>query len=170
MEPEFNPELQDDYIRYLDRLFEFQETRQSTLDNKMTQVLGQTGVVFTLITIFAPFLYGNLEGYSTCVKWLFFGVFIAALICFITSILFASKTLNVKNYNYMVGNVSTIKKDHKDKSDFIDEEINDLIMSVEYNINTNNSKGDSLITSQKFFTYGIGIISLLVVLLFVIPN
>lgn len=157
--------MEKEYLRYLDTIFKYEEDRQKTIENKLSQLIGQTGLVFALSSLFIPLFYGHLKNTSFYFVFGCIILFVIALVMLSWCILIVTKTLDVRLYKYMTGSVSSLNKPYDTIQDFNKIEIEDLKKCIETNSQTNNIKATHLILASRKFAIGIisiGILSLLI--------
>lgn len=158
--------INDEKVRYLERLFDQEEDRRKTIDGKLTSLVGQSGIVFTVSSLILPFLYNKADSINSCLL-IFISVFYFLIFAlFIASILFASQIFNISSYNYMIGGPDIVKT-NDDEDKMKKEEIQDLQESIEHNVKLNDKKGSILILSGKFFAAGLSLISIIIILSFI---
>jgi len=155
--------MNEEKIRYLERLFDNEEDRRNTLDGKLSTLVGQNGIVFTISSLILPFLYERADKINIHILIFIGFIYILISVVFILSILYSSQIFNIGKYGYMNGTPDTVLKYESD-DEFKKEELKDLIKSIEYNADLNNKKGTLLIKSGKLFTFGISMISLIIIL------
>lgn len=157
--------MEKEYLRYLDSLFEYEEDRQKTIENKLSHLIGQTGLVFALSSLFIPLFYSYLRNTSFCLVIVCVILFVIALVMLSWCILIVTKTLDVRHYKYMTGSISSLNKQYDTIQDFNKMEIEDMKKCIETNSITNNLKATHLIRASRKFAIGIisiGILSLVI--------
>lgn len=156
-----NTQLKLDYLKSLDA----QEVeRQTTIDTKTSQLIGQTGVIFSLVGLFIPMYIDKFSQLNLIYQVIIIAVFLFTLLFYLLAIAHATKYLNVKNYKYAQRSTETVKKNYEKNKDFRIEEVKDLIYSIEKNTGINNRKAGNLIYGYRAFRAGnilIGILSVL---------
>lgn len=161
----FNKKTYKEQLRYLKDLFDYQESRQVTIENKLSQLIGQTGIVFSLMSLFIPLFYKEFLLFGTGAKIVLLTPFIISLYKFLFSIHHSAKSLDISKDNYSTGSPTTVTKNHPTPEDFIEEEIKDLFTSITTNSNLNDKKADKLVIAQQYFRRGIYFFGILVVFL-----
>lgn len=136
-------------LDFLQELNAFQKNRQTVIENKNSQLLGQASITVSVVALFVPLLLGELKKVDI---WLVSVLTIAFLftLCFYFSAIFhILKTLNIKKYPYASSTPqSAIKPTTKE---LIKERIADLLYSLRQNEKQDNLKGDNLIMGAKSF-------------------
>jgi len=160
----FNVGKQKEHLRYLKELFDYQETRQSTIENKLSQLMGQTGIIFSLTSLFIPLFHKEFSSYELYTRLLLLIPFIISLTMFLVSIYYSTKSLDISKDRYSAGSPKTVTNYYLNTEEFIKVEINDLFTSIVTNTHLNNNKADKLINAQKYFRRGIIILGLLLII------
>jgi len=139
--------LHRDFLKSL----ETEENNRLTLiENKTTQLVAQTGVIFALLSLFIPLVNDKIDSFN--LKLLIFIPLGLAFLFYLLTIHNAAKNFNVKKFNYIRSLPTNVIK-HKDGTieDFLEEEINDLLLSTKTNLEINNDKASNLIYSYNCF-------------------
>lgn len=163
------------HLDYLREVSKEQDDRQSTIENKTSQLVGQSSVVFSLFTLFVPLFYDRFTGLDLWIKGLLVFFFLLAFAFYLLTILHATRTLKINKYSYSTRDPDTVITVKGGPGKFMAEEIEDLIFSIKTNAHINNQKGTNLIRAHRTFFIGNLIYALLVVvvcsqLLFVVPQ
>lgn len=139
--------LHRDFLKSL----EAEENNRLTLiENKTTQLVAQTGVIFALLSLFIPLVIDKIDSFY--LKVLIFIPLGLAFLFYLLTIHNAAKNFNVKNFKYsrsLPKNVVTFQDGTAE--DFLIEEINDLLHSTKVNTKINNKKADNLLFSYNSF-------------------
>lgn len=131
-----------------------ESNRLTLLENKTTQMIAQTSVIFALLSLAIPLVIDKVDAFHLKIF-----VFIPLLLAFsfyLLTIHNAAKNYNVKKFNYS-RSLPTNVIEFKDASaeDFLIEEINDLLYSTKTNLQINNVKASNLIHSYNCFKIAI---------------
>jgi hypothetical protein len=54
-------DFNDQHVNYLLRIFENEENRLNKLENKITQIIAQSGLIISIITFIIPLFYETLK-------------------------------------------------------------------------------------------------------------
>ncbi len=157
--------MEKEHLRYLDILFGYEEDRQKTIENKLSQLIGQSGLVFALSSLFIPLFYSHLKYASSCFIIICIFLFLVSLGMLSWCILIVTKTLDVRHYKYMTGSITSLDKNYETIQDFNKMEIKDMKNCIKTNSETNNLKATHLISASRKFAIGIisiGILSLVI--------
>lgn len=161
----FNKDLLDDYVSYLLRIFENEDRRLNIIESKITRLIGQSGLMISIIAFIIPLFYDKLNCLNLPFKITLGLIFIITILLIGVSIYSASEVLKIHKFNYADCSVETLKKDFKKGQDFKEEYIADLIYSINNNRKLNDIKGTILIKANKFFIYGVYSLIILAILL-----
>jgi len=152
-------------VGYLKSLDSQEGTRLSVIETKTSQVIGQTAIIFSLLSIFISNYLTNLKNAPFFIQASLIFVFILTLFFYLVTIFQATKYLNIGRYAYGQRSVSTVQKIFKNEDEFKIEEIKDLIYSIERNIKVNNQKSNNLLYAYRSFRIGTILIGLLAIML-----
>ncbi|MCZ2483907.1 hypothetical protein G9H64_13145 [Aquirufa nivalisilvae] len=160
-------EVAKSYLNYLKELDTYNKERRITIENKNSQLVGQASIVTSIFSLFIPYLVQNNEIISLFYKFFLILTFLFIYIHFLLSILHALNTLKINKYAYVNRSTDTITKINRAKNEleFYNEEISDLIFSINRNKNLDNQKGDNLIFSTRCFeiaNIGFAILTMLI--------
>ena len=135
---------------FLKSIIAEENNRLTLIENKTTQLVAQTGVIFALLSLFIPMIVDKID--TAPLKILFLFTLLLAFLLYLLAIHHAVKNFNVKNFNYMGSSRKNVI-DYQDESvnKFLVEEINDLLDSTKTNNEINNAKADNLIYSSNSF-------------------
>lgn len=133
---------------FLKTLESEENSRLTLIENKTTQLVAQTGVIFALMSLFIPLIIDRIDIYY--LKLLIFIPLVLAFIFYLLTIHRAAKNFNLRNFVYSRSMATNVIK-HKDNSaqDFLVEEINDLLYGIKKNTETNDVKASNLIYSYN---------------------
>src|SRR6185312_4635383 len=120
--------LAKNYLKYLEDLFSYQKSRQETIENKNSQLLGQASVVISIVAFFIPLFYDKFGDIDPSLKWTSIILFVLAVFHYSMTIYNAGLILQINKYPYSVGGTSTITKENRAivEIDFVNEQIEDL--------------------------------------------
>lgn len=146
----------DTAIRYLDYLKELdqnQRDRGTTIENKNSLMIGQASIVTSIFALFIPLL---VDKFNEINIYLLLGlsiVFLLVLGHYLLSIIHAIQTLLINKYPYKARSIITITKEDRanDELGFLNEEISDLVSSLDHNREMNDRKGGNLILAARCF-------------------
>ena len=156
------------YLSYLKELHEYQKERRTTIENKNSQMVGQASIVASIVALFIPLLFEQLNNLDIFQRLILVVLFLGVMGFYLLSISHALQTLIVNKYKYPARDIKSVTKpDRKVKEiDFINSEIEDLVFIINYTTYLDNLKGENLIFSARCFkigNLGFGLITLVLV-------
>jgi hypothetical protein len=167
--PSGDIKIAERYLTYLKEIDNYQKDRRTTIENKNSQLVGQASVVTSIFALFVPLLFDNFDGITNSFKILITVIFLVVLFHYLLAIFHAIKTLKINKYKYATRSTSTITKLQRavTELDFVNEEISDLIFTVNQTAPIDNLKGENLILGSRCFeiaNMGFGLMTLLIIL------
>lgn len=144
------------YLSYLKEIHEYLRDRRAAIEDKNSQLVGQSSIVTSIFALFIPLLINNLNCLTLWIKILLSLLFLFVMFHYLISIIHAIKTLTVEKYSYPHGATSTVtKSDRKENEiDFINSEIKDLVYIINNTTPLDNIKGNNLIYGARCFKIG----------------
>jgi len=149
---------------FLKSALEEENNRLIAIEGKTNQLVSQTSVVFSLLSLTIPILIDKLADANIIIKIILLSLVLAAFAFYILAIFNALKNFNVKNFNYFVagpGNVLDFMNNTEEE--FEAELVRDYLDSINNNIAVNNIKATNLLHSNNAFKIGNIITMILVV-------
>ena len=156
-------DLKTGYLKALDAQ---EVSRQTIIESKTSQLIGQAGIIFSLLSLFISNYFSKFRDLPLLIQFFFIFLFLVILFLYLTTIFQATKYLNIIKYAYAQRSVSTVMAKFDKEDDFKVEEIKDLIYSIERNTKVNNQKCNNLIYAYRSFrigTIGVGLLSVLLI-------
>lgn len=151
---------------YLKDIVAEEDNRLVSIETKTAQLISQTGLVFSLLSLFVPFILDDILVLNINIKIPFVSLLVLAYLFYILAIHSSLRNYNVKNFEYGRNDPSTVIKHQSIKQkEFIKIEIRDALYCITKNIGLNNQKATHLLRGYHFFRYGIISTSILVTLL-----
>ena len=137
---------------FLKTALEEENNRLGFIENKTSQIISQTSIVFSLIGLFIPIIIDKFGDIFLWIKFILIILILFAFALYLLSITNALKNFNVNQFRYPVpypGNVL----DFKDKSAeaFNSEIIRDYLYCINESIVINNKKATNLLHAYKTF-------------------
>jgi hypothetical protein len=152
----FTKELTESHISFLKDIEQHEENRLSGIESKLSSIIGQSGIIFTLIALFIPLFLNDLNQLPILLKIFYCTLFAGGLIFFTKSILAASATLKINDFPYARPDInSTFAETTKEKSVLFEGQVKDLITTIEVNTASNTKKGHNLMIAHRAFVYGL---------------
>lgn len=137
--------------------------RLIAIEGKTNQLVSQTSVVFSLLSLTIPILIDKLDNTNIVIRILLIFLVLIAFAFYSLAIFNALKNFNVKNFKYFVSspeNVLNLKAKSEEK--FEAEVVRDYLDSINNNISVNNTKATNLLHSNNAFKIG-NIITILII-------
>jgi hypothetical protein len=140
--------------------------RLALIENKSSQLVSQTGIIFSLLSLFIPIFIDKVSGQILVFRLLFLVLLVLAFAFYVLTVRNAIKNLNIKNFNYSTPSPNDVIK-YQDKSpkEFSAIEIKALLHGANQNTKMNNKKGTNLIHSYNSFKTANFFTALLVILI-----
>lgn len=127
-----------------------ENSRLTTIENKTSQLVSQTALIFALLTLFIPIIIDKIELVYLRAAFLFLLFFVFTF--YLLTIHNAAKNYNVKNFIYGRSSPEEVEN-YKDKTNiqFLANDIKNLLITIPINIETNNKKATNVIYSYNSF-------------------
>lgn len=161
---------------YLKNLEDEESSRLTLIEGKTSQLISQTGIIFSLLSLFVPILIDKVNDLNFLVKLLLLILLITAFFFYMLTIRNALKNFNVKNFTYSKPSPKNVLNlQDKGLGVFYAEEVRDLLYCINENLKINNRKATNLLHSYNSFkiantSTGILVAVFSIVLLFFNPN
>lgn len=161
---------------FLRSMFDQEESRMAAIENKTSQLVAQTGIVFSLLSLFVPIFLDKASSFSITIKLFLIGMLIMTFLCYGLTITNALKNYRINKFKYAKPSPNNVLllKDRTVRA-FWAEEVRDLLRSIKINENINNRKGTNLLHAYKAFNLanvfaGILVVFFAVTILFLKPE
>jgi hypothetical protein len=159
----------DQHLAFIKDTFEKENDRKAVLESKGAQLLGQAGLVLSLVSILIPLLSDGLRH----LPWLLgavAGLFTATMVLFTNAVFHASSLTKVWRWNYMQPGAENVFKQYdlpanSGQEPYKSELIADYYQSYKHNLSVNNQKANYLSFAANSFTSALLLMGLLVLLL-----
>ena len=143
-----------------------ENSRLGLIENKTSQLVSQTGIIFSLLSLFIPIFIDKVSGQTLGVRLLFLVILILAFLFYMLTIRNAIKNFNIKSFIYSKPSpTNVLKYQNKTIDEFTAIEIKDLLHGANQNLKTNNTKATNLIHSYNAFKVANTLTALLGVLI-----
>jgi hypothetical protein len=148
---------------FLKSILEEENNRLGFIENKTSQIISQTSIVFSLLGLFVPVIMDKFENISLFLKISIIVLLLVTFLFYLLSITNALKNFNIKKFNYPRANPANVL-DFKTESieDFNAELVRDYLYSIDKAVKINNEKGTNLLHAHKSFKLGIFLTGILV--------
>lgn len=140
------------HLAYLYKLDEDENDRLTLLENKTSQLIAQTGIIFSLLSLFVPLLIDKTAELHIYIKVTLLVILLLAFSCYMLTIKNALKNFKVTNFPYSkpsAKNVITFQG--KPMAEFYSEIIKDILHGLQVNKKLNNIKASNLLHSYTAF-------------------
>lgn len=141
----------EEKLAYLRGIYDEENQRQSIVEGKNAQLLGQSGVILSLVGLFIPMYFDKFINSGMFFQILLLTGFLSTLSFYFITIFKSSKYLNADGANYVRKSPGTVDQAFSSKEEFYKEEINDLLVSINSNLLINNQKVKDLKSSYNNF-------------------
>lgn len=153
------------HLETLNELYENEEQRGQAIEAKLSTLINNSGIILALIAFIVPLLYDHSAKIECCFKSVIIAVFVLCLAFILYGVFIAAKTLNSAKFVYHRFSAKSVLKDTGNKEEFLRDKIIYLEKFIQANTNTNNTRANILIKSQRFFKYGLLLIGALSIIL-----
>lgn len=137
---------------YLKNLEDEESSRLAIIESKTSQLISQTGIIFSLLSLFVPILIDKATSLHFFVKLLLLMLLISAFSFYMLTIRNALKNFNVKNFTYSKPSPKNVLNlQNKSLDVFYAEEVRDLLYCINQNFKINNRKATNLLHSYNSF-------------------
>jgi len=140
---------------FLKNVLEDENNRLGFIENKTSQIISQTSIVFSLVGLFVPIIMDRFEGALILLKVFIIILLLITFSLYLLSITNALKNFDIKNFRYPYTNPANVL-DFKDKSieEFNSELIRDYLFCINKGVQINNEKATNLLHAYKAFKLG----------------
>lgn len=140
---------------FLKSVLEDENNRLSFIENKTSQIISQTSIVFSLVGLFVPIIMDRFEDASIILKVSIIILLLVTFSFYLLSITNALKNFDVKKFKYPYTNPANVL-DFKAKSieEFNSELVRDYLFSINMSVKINNEKATNLLHAYKAFKLG----------------
>ncbi|MCR5890626.1 hypothetical protein LRS06_23135 [Hymenobacter sp. J193] len=161
----------DQHLEFIKDTFEKEDERKETLESKAGQLLGQAGLILSLVGIITPLIADSLSQLPRPLLYLITALFVATIILFTNSIYHASMLNKVLQWQYMQPSPDNIFKEYNDETipanvdsgnQYKSELIVDYYNSVKRNSSNNNQKANFLNYAAHSFSTALLLTSTLI--------
>jgi large-conductance mechanosensitive channel len=137
---------------FLVRLQENEDKRLESIDSKTSQLISQTGIIFSLLGLFIPIMMDKASDLGIVVKTILIFLLVVSALFYMLTIHNALRNYRISKYTYGRSGANNVL-DFKDSTaeEFLAEEIRDILSCINKNIQNNNRKGTNLLHSYAAF-------------------
>jgi hypothetical protein len=137
---------------FLLSILQEENNRLNYLENKTTQIISQTSIIFSLVGLIIPIIIDRFDDINLYIKVILILSLIIGFFMYLLAITNALKNFNIKKYQYPYpnpANVITLKDSSIEE--FYSELVRDYLYSINKTIHINNIKGSNLLHAYKAF-------------------
>jgi hypothetical protein len=140
------------HLVFLNRLNDEENNRLTLIESKTSQLISQTGIIFSLLSLFVPLLIDKVSDIPIWTKAILLVLLLLAFFCYILTISNALKNFKITNFRYSSPSAkNVINLQNKPVSEFYQEVIRDLLHGLQENKKLNNAKATNLLHSYSSF-------------------
>jgi hypothetical protein len=165
----------DQHLEFIKNLYEQENDRKTVLESKAAQLLGQAGVVLSLVGILIPLLADSLKQ-----PWLLsvvMGLFSVTMLLFTNAVYHASSLTKVWRWRYMQPGAENMFTQYDPPTDpalpyepYKSELVRDYYQSFKHNQTVNDQKANFLSFGANSFTSALLLMGVLVLGLLLKPD
>lgn len=162
----YTQSLSEEHCAFLQRIALDENNRQTIIENKLGQIIGQSGIIFTLVSLLIPILYDNTGHLNGFLRAAMIFLFVTGFLFFLVSIIQAARSFSIEKFIYSRPSIDDVlKPEITDKTMLMAEEIRALLTGIPINTNANDRKATLLIYAHRSFIWGFICIGLLGILI-----
>lgn len=140
------------HLIFLNRLNDEENGRLTLIESKTSQLISQTGIIFSLLSLFVPLLIDKVSDIPIWTKAILLALLLLAFLCYILTISNSLKNFKITNFRYSSPSAkNVINLQNKPVSEFYHEVIRDLLHGLQENKKLNNVKATNLLHSYNSF-------------------
>lgn len=141
-----------EHKEYLKEIENAEDNRLQGIENKTSQLVSQTGIIFSLLSLFVPLFFDKISELNILFKVAFFILLLLSFLLYVLTIHHAIKIYNIKKYVYSRNSPNTVLKYQSNTlKSFTQIQIKDLLYSINKNVKTNNIIANNLIFAYRNF-------------------
>lgn len=140
------------HAEFLLLLEEKEEKRLETIESKTSQLIAQTGIIFSLLGLFIPLIMDKAAAFNLWIKVFLLVLLLLAFFFYLLTIHNSLKNYRINKFQYSkpsAGNVLEFMD--KKIEEFHAEYVRDLLKGIRKNTYNNNRKGTNLLHSYQAF-------------------
>ena len=144
-----------EHRNFLKSVLEGENNRLGFIENKTSQIISQTSIVFSLVGLFVPIIMDRFEDASIFLKVSIIILLLITFSLYLLSITNALKNFDIKKFRYPYSNPANVL-DFKEKTieQFNSELVRDYLLCINKCVQINNEKATNLLHSYKAFKLG----------------
>ena len=140
------------HLEFLKSISAEENVRLNLIESKTAQLVSQTGIIFSLLSLFIPIFIDKVSGFALGFRLAFIIVLVLAFLFYMLTIRNAIKNFNIKQFVYSKPSpTNVLKYQNNSPSEFSAVEVKDLLHGANQNLKINNTKATNLIHSYNAF-------------------
>jgi len=129
-----------------------EEERLQAIENKSSQIVTYTGIIFSALSLFVPIMLDGIVTQPFSIRIIFILFLVITFLLYILTIHNALKNYNIGNFFYSRPDPNNvIKYQEKTSKEFEAIGVQDLLDSYRINFKTNNQRANNLIYAYRSF-------------------
>ncbi|MCF0061796.1 hypothetical protein MUK70_21385 [Dyadobacter chenwenxiniae] len=150
----YQRDISEQHLLTIKELVSDEETRHSSIETKIGNVITQAGLVFSITAVIAPFFNDTLSSQKLGIKIFVLIIFALAFSAYVTSILFATQIFGINKFVYKKTSVASVIDSGSTSDAIFVKRVKDLIYQHRENQVVNDKKADILIYANRWFVSG----------------
>ncbi|WP_313157063.1 hypothetical protein [Sphingobacterium multivorum] len=139
---------------FLKNLEEKEDKRLESIDNKTSSLISQTAIVFSLVSLFIPFLIEKTSGVESIYKIMILVLLFLSSSLYVMTIINSLKNYKINSFRYIQSSPKNVLNPNNNSiSSFLIEEISDLLYGIPINRRNNDRKGTNLLHAYNSFKW-----------------
>jgi hypothetical protein len=140
---------------FLKSVLEDENNRLGYIENKTSQIISQTSIVFYILCLFIPIIINRFENSYLIIKIIIIFLLLITFSFYLLSITNALKNFNIKKFKYPYSDPSNVLNlIDKSSEEFNSELIRDYLHCIKGASIINNKKATNLLHAHKSFKLG----------------
>ena len=140
------------HLDFLSSLAENEENRLNSIESKTSQLIAQTGIIFSLLGLFIPIIMDKASAFQLWIKVILLLLLLIAFFFYLLTIHNALRNYQINKFNYSrPGANNVLEFMNNTVEEFHAETVRDLLSCIKKNAHINNKKGTNLLHSYKAF-------------------
>lgn len=166
-QPVADLEVAKEYLVFLQKLEDAQNSRLQTIEGKIAQLIAQSSIIVSISALFVPLLSDKFSTLPIVLVVIIILAFGTILTVYLLSIYKSCETLLIHKFRFSRQSVHSVIKQNRptNVADFVNQQNEDLVYLLQVNESIINEKGTSLIKAAESFRRGnimLGVFTILV--------
>lgn len=140
---------------FLKSVLEQENSRLGYIENKTSQIISQTSIVFSLLSLFVPIIVDKFENENIYLKTLIIIILLLTFSFYLLAISNALKNFDLIKFKYPYsGSANVLNFKNNTLAEFNAELVRDFLYCIDRSIEINNEKATNLLHAYKSFKLG----------------